>query len=148
MYQSCHKWNWCAHCLPWWAAISPPKQDCSVALFLILISYDNRVSFSVSGSRLPCWLMCNFQFNDRSLNMIQKEWLTGWHVRKNETFHLILPKDPLLRPSQCLSLFCVITNQKSTTERSCFGGDMAAHHGRQWAHQFHLWHDWYIQFTF
>ena len=35
MYQSCHKWNWCAHCLPWWAAISPPKQDLSVALFLI-----------------------------------------------------------------------------------------------------------------
>ena len=30
----------------------------------------------------------------------------------------------------------------------CFGGDMAAHCGRQWAHQFYLWHDWYILFTF
>ena len=38
--------------------------------------------------------------------------------------------------------------QKSATVTSCFGGDMAAHCGRQWAHQFYLWHDWYILFTF
>ena len=31
---------------------------------------------------------------------------------------------------------------------SCFGGDMGAHCGRQWAHQFHLWHDWHILFAF
>ncbi len=35
MYQSCHTQNWCAHCLPQWAAISPPKQDLPVVLFLI-----------------------------------------------------------------------------------------------------------------
>ena len=38
--------------------------------------------------------------------------------------------------------------QKSTAKRSCFGRDMAAHHGRQWAHQFYLWHDWYTPFAF
>ena len=38
--------------------------------------------------------------------------------------------------------------QKNTTVTSCFGGDMAAHCGRQWAHQFYLWYDWYILFTF
>jgi hypothetical protein len=76
------QWNWCAHCLPQWAAISPLKQDLSVVHFWILISYDNRVSFRVSGSILPGWLMCNFQFHDKSLNMTQKQWLTRWHVRK------------------------------------------------------------------
>ncbi len=120
IYQSCHTQNWCAHCLPWWAAISLPKQDLSVALFWILISYDNRASFTVSGSRLPCWLMCHFQFHDKSLNMIQKEWLTGWHVKKNGTFHLILPRDPLLTPSQCLSLLCVIPNQKKRHRKILF----------------------------
>ena len=38
--------------------------------------------------------------------------------------------------------------QKSATDRSCFGGDMAAHCGRQWAHQCDLWHDWHILFAF
>ena len=91
-----------------------------MALFWILIPYHNRVSFRVSGSRLPCWLMCNFQFHDKRLNMIQKEWLTSWHVRKNGTFHLILPRDPLLWPSQCLSLLCVIPNQKKRHRKILF----------------------------
>ena len=115
-----HKWNWCAHCLPQWAAISPPKQDLSVARFFIVISYDNRGSIRVFGSRLPCWLMCNSQFHNKSLNMTQKQWLTCWHVRKKVTLHLILPMDPLSRPSQCLSLFCVIPNQKMRHRKILF----------------------------
>ena len=45
---------------------------------------------------------------------------------------------------------CYVWSQvkKSTTGRSCFGGDIIAHCGRQWAHQFHVWHDWYILFAF
>ena len=43
----------------------------------------------------------------------------------------------------------IIRNQspKNRHRNIMFGGDMAAHCGRQWAHQFYLWHDWYILFT-
>ena len=45
---------------------------------------------------------------------------------------------------------CFVWSQikKSITGRSCFDGDVAAHCGRQRAHQFYLWYDWYIIFTF
>ena len=44
-------------------------------LFCSLIFYDNRVSFRMSGSRLPNWLTCNLQFDDLSLNIVQNNTL-------------------------------------------------------------------------
>ncbi len=45
---------------------------------------------------------------------------------------------------------CYVWSQikKSAIRRSCFGGDMAAHCGRQWAHQFYVWHGWYMLCAF
>ena len=80
--------------------------------------------------------------------MIQKQWLTCWDIRKKG-----------YSTWSCLRIFCWDTPnvylcyvwsqiKKSTTGRFCFGGDMGAHCGRQWAHQFHLWHNWGILFAF
>ena len=72
----------------------------------------------------------------------------GWQVDKkgHSTWSClrILCWDP---PSVYL---CYVWSQikKSATGRSCFGGDMAPHCCRQWAHQFHLWHDWCMLFVF
>ena len=121
-----------------------------MALFWIWISYDNRVSFRVSGSRLPNWLMCNLQFHDLSLNIVQNKTLWVHVDMSGEMGHStwsclgILCWDP---PN--IYLCCVWSQiKKSATGRTCFGQDMAAHCVRQWAHQFHFWHDWYITFAF
>ena len=95
MYQPCQKWNWCAHCLPQWAAISLPNQVRSVVLFCTLISYHNRVSFRVSGSRLPNWLMCNLQFHDLSLNIVQ-----------NKTLHVDMSGKMGHSTWSCLGILC------------------------------------------
>ena len=82
--------------------------------------------------------MCNFQFYDKSLNMIQNKWQTSWHIRKrgHSTWSclVILCWDP----HNVYACFVWSEIKKGATGRSCFGRDMAAHCGRQWATNFIL----------
>ena len=61
----------------WEKSCGCKRQKPPTLCFFVLWSlmYDNRVSFRVSGSRLPNWLMCNLQFHDLSLNIVQNKTL-------------------------------------------------------------------------
>ena len=89
-------------------------------MFLALITYDNRVSFRVFASRLPWWLMCNFQFHDLKSENDTETMVDKLRYQEKGLFHLIMPKDLLLRHSQCLPLLCMITNQKKRHRKILF----------------------------
>ena len=76
--------------------------------------------------------MCNVRMQTLCTNHARNEigGLTVCHSEQqylcqikfvlNGTFHLILPRDPLLRPSQCLSLLCMIPNQTKRHMKNLF----------------------------